>query len=360
MKFLLAQELFRDEGGDPHGLLTILRLAFEGRHVVCVEEGADFAAWLGRRSDPERDWVRRAVDDSLRSAPHIEKVVVRVCAAASSRWSARPPELTVADACALAHAPLRLVLEDFEDDAHFLRWLGGALDDPFWRRVDYAMRRGWAEVVHGGGTGSMLRLVKALDDGRTDLPWGMVDASDRLKPSQRAQRTWVMFDHDGVEPGDDKRGPTPLKLVEHTAKRGVRGHGLARRSIENYLPLVLLRRWAKGDFDDPDRMIPPEERGRRHVLVDAFARLKPIRQHHYYFREGLRKDARRDGTLPPVWAPTEVDDLWALACGFDALDHDGITRLFGHPGARVKASVLRDDGSHDEAKAILRSVAEAL
>jgi hypothetical protein len=194
----------------------------------------------------------------------------------------------------------------------------------------------------------------------------MVDASDRLKPSQRAQRTWVMFDHDGVEPGDDKRGPTPLKLVEHTATRDVGAHCLARRSIENYLPLVLLRRWAKGDFDDPNRLIPQEERERRHVLVGAFARLKPTRQHHYYFREGLRKDARRDGTLPPVWAPTEVDDqikvddLWALACGFDALDRDGITRLFGHPGARVKASVLRDDGSHDEAKAILRSIAEAL
>jgi len=87
-----------------------------------------------------------------------------------------------------------------------------------------------------------------------------------------------------VEPGDDKRGSTPQKLVEHTVKRGVRAHGLARRSIENYLPLVLLRRWATGDFDDPNRLIPPEERERRHVLVGAFARLKPTRQRHYYFR----------------------------------------------------------------------------
>ena len=84
MKFLLAQGLFREGASDPHGVLAILRFAFEGRHVVWVEEGADFAAWLGRRSDPERHWVRRAVDDSLQSAPHVEKVVVRVCAAANS------------------------------------------------------------------------------------------------------------------------------------------------------------------------------------------------------------------------------------------------------------------------------------
>lgn len=175
MIFILARELFGDDSR-ARELLSILWLGSSARHVVLVEVGQHYDAWLERRTASERAWVSEAVTDALRRHAHPEKVCVKVVTAAHSNWRATPPELSPDDAVVLAHAPLRLVLEDFEDDAQFICWIGRAVDDPNWRRIDHAMRHGWIEVVHGGGNGSMLRLVRALDDEGSALPWGMLDA----------------------------------------------------------------------------------------------------------------------------------------------------------------------------------------
>lgn len=322
--------------------------------------GPEFQSWRARRPQSEQHWIAQAVDGVLRGGDPIEKTRLRVTTAPVSRWKSSPPELSLRDAAELAQAPLRLVLEDFEDDACFLHWIGRAFGDAIWHRIDKAMKRGWIEVVHGGGNGSMLRLVDALDGTRTDLPWGMSDGNNHLKAGLRPERTWVMFDHDGLTPGPGQRGATAARLVARCAERGVAHHGLERRSIENYLPLELLRRWAKGYFDASDRFTTPELTERRRLLVEAFERLKPAQQRHYYVRDGLQKDARRDGSLPEVWASLSLENQAALACGFDACDRDGITRLLRHAHAQVHARVLRQDGSDGEARAILRAIAEAM
>lgn len=367
MIFQLSRELFAKDSSDLPDLLTILRLAFDGRHVVFVEDNTAFESWRSRRTQPEQHWTREAIESSLRGVPHVEKFRARVCASTTSNWRASPPELSLRDAALLSRAPLRLVLEDFEDDACFLRWIGRAINDATWDKIDDAMKRGWIEVVHGGGNGSMRRLVDALDGTRTDLPWGMSDGDCHLKAGLRPERTWVMFDHDGLAPGPGQRGANAGKLAARCSERRVAHHGLERRSIENYLPLALLQRWARADFDAREQLTTPEIAARRRLLVDAFSVLKLAQRRHYYFREGLRKDAirdqndpRRDGSLPEVWASLSFEAQAALACGFDGCDRDGITRLFQHERAQVQRRLLQQDGSDGEARAILRSIAEAM
>lgn len=343
MIFRIQGTLFRDDLGELPELLAVVRLGFRRRHRVYLDPpGYSLDGWLNSRPLAEAAWVRAAFDFSLRSQPATERVEVRV-AEGTTRWSAEPPELCVADAHRLAHMPLRLLIEDFEDDAHFIRWVGHALEGAHWLRLNEALAHGWAEVEHGGGNTSMCRKVDALD-------------------LFQVRRTWVMFDHDGLTPGDSNRSNNSRLLRERCDARTVRRHPLMRRSIENYLPVVLLEHWAKDHFKSEDEasFTRPEVQERRQGAVDAFKRLLPAQRRHYYFREGLRKDAARGGSLPAPFANLPWEDQVALACGFDAHDGAGITRLFGDPRARVQPRVLREDGSYGEAAAILKSIVEAL
>jgi hypothetical protein len=348
--FIVPSTLFRDDLEGLPELLSVVRLAFHGRHRVLVEPSwraepspHPLHAWLRGRAAIEARWIREAFDAALRSSPPPERVAVRLAAGATSSWARPTPTLTVADACSLAHAPLHLLLEDFEDDASLLFWAGRALENPSWARIEKARRHGWQEVEHGGGNGSMRRRVDALD-------------------ASRALRTWVMFDHDGLQPGDDNRSPQAKRLAESCARRGIEPRWLARRSIENYLPPELLDRWAKDHFkgEDDGRFTSEEKLARRRALVDAFQRLTADQRRHYYLREGLRKDANREVGLPSVFSMIPWEDQAALACGFDEYDREGVSRLFGHPRAQVKAGVLKDDGSAGELRTILDSIVARL
>lgn len=343
MIFRIQGALFRDDLGELPELLAIVRLGFRNRHRVYLDPpGHPLDGWLNSRPKGEAAWVRAAFECSLRSQPATERVEVRVVEGAT-RWTENPPELCIADAYRLAHMPLRLLLEDFDDDADFIRWAGRALEGPHWIRVFRSLERGWAEVEHGGGNTSMRRKVEVLDN-------------------FHARRTWVMFDHDGLVPGDANRSGDSRRLLECCDAQGVRRHPLHRRSVENYLPPVLLERWALDQFRraESERVTPLDLLVRRQGAVEAFKRLTPAQRRHYYFREGLGKDATRDGSLPAPFTTLAWEDQAALACGFDSLDNDGITRLFGDPRAVVKARVLREDGSDGEVSAILESIVEAL
>lgn len=348
--FIVPAALLRDDLAELPELLSIVRLGFHGRHRVLIDpawraepSAHPLHSWLRTRAAPEARWLREAFDAALRSAPTPERVAVRVSDVATSRWATSTPTLTVADAFALAHAPLHLLLEDFEDDASLLFWAGRALQSPSWTRIEMARRNGWLEVEHGGGNGSMQRRVDSLDAGR-------------------ALRTWVMFDHDGLQPGDDNRSSQAKRLAESCARKGIKPHGLARRSIENYLPTELLDRWARDHFKDETEgsATRTETLARRRALVDAFQRLTNEQRRHYYLREGLRKDATRNVGLTPVFSMISSEDQAELACGFDQYDRGGVSRLFADPRAQVKPGVLNDDGSAGELRVILDSIVARL
>ncbi len=348
--FIVPAALLRDDLPELPELLSIVRLGFHGRHRVLTDpawraepSAHPLHSWLRTRAAPEARWLREAFDAALRSSPPPERVAVRLTDGATSSWATSPPTLTVADAFTLAHAPLHLLLEDFEDDASLLFWAGRALESPSWARIERARRSGWLEVEHAGGNGSMQRRVDSLDVGR-------------------ALRSWAMFDHDGLQPGDDNRSSQAKRLAESCVRKGIEQHGLARRSIENYLPIDLLDRWANDHFKDETEgsATRPETLTRRRALVDAFRRMTREQRRHYYMREGLRKDATRDVGLDPVFSMIPWEDQAELACGFDQYDRRGVSRLFGHPRAQVRAGVLTADGSASELRAILDSIVARL
>lgn len=362
MLFLLADDVFARDGDDLLDLLRVLRLAFDGRHRVHLERsGQGFRGWITRRTSAERAWIEQALDASARDLSSGSPRCAKVLGVVLSRWDLDVPELNVGDAARLASAPLRLLLEDFADDGHFLAWIGKALDNSAWSRVRDAMMRGWIVVAHGGGNSSMLRLLRALAPDASPRPWGLEDARGAIRPDHHPCRHWVMFDHDGTEPGDDRRGATAAKLAETCRSLRVRHHALRRRSIENYLPGPLLLRWSTGNFEDAATRVRPDVIESRRRLCDAFSRLSKDQQRHYYFREGLSKDADKELGVPAAaFASLSCADQWALACGFNRFDGAGITRLFSDPGATPRAQALREDGSYNEAVEILQSIAEAL
>lgn len=358
----LADDIFEHDGDDYLDLLSVLRHAFEGRHRVHLERSLPgFRGWIRRRTNAEQAWIELALDASMRDltsgSPHRARVLVTP----ASRWDLAVPELNTLDAAKLAAAPLRLLLEDFSDDGHFLAWIGKALGNAAWTRVRDSMLRGWVVVAHGGGNSSMRRLLCALAPDASPRPWGLADGRGVIRPDHHLCRHWVMFDHDGTAPGDDHRGANAARLAETCQGLGVRHHALQRRSIENYLTGPLLQRWSTGSFEDAGTHLRPDVLQSRQQLCRAFSRLTKSQQGHYYFREGLRKDADKDlGAPAAAFASLSCVDQWALACGFDAYDRRGITRLFSDPRAAVSRQALLNDGSYSEAAKILQSIVEAL
>lgn len=361
MLFHLADDIFAHDGDELHDLLSLLRHAFDGRHRVHVEpSGARFRAWLQRRSDAERAWVTQALDASMRNLTSGSPRRARVLPTDASRWDEEVLDLSVRDAARLASAPLRLLLEDFEDDGHFLAWVGKALGNSMWSTVREAMLHGWIVVAHGGGNSSMLRLLRALKPDASPRPWGLADARGVIRPDHQLCRHWVMFDHDGTEPGDSHRGANAEKLATTCRDLRVRHHALGRRSIENYLPEPLLQRWSRGDFDAPGIQRRDELLAQRQRLCDAYSRLSKDQQRHYHLREGLRKDSVSETGVPAAFTSISDEDRGVLARGFDGCDRHGITRLFSDPSAAVSTRTLRNDGSHREAAQIIQSIVEAL
>jgi hypothetical protein len=156
-------------------------------------------------------------------------------------------------AAAFALRPLGVLLEDRRSDRAFLL----AAAPRRWRReIDRALRDGALEFLNGGGLGNMLHQIREHRDAET------------------AAKLWVLFDGDADAPDAPSRDSERLRdACERLRGHGLGHHQLRCRSIENYLPIELLKTWSsivgKDAPSKVDHIATLEQHERNHLRLKA-------------------------------------------------------------------------------------------
>lgn len=318
VRLLLDQHIFEDDSRAP-ALWSLFLAVISREHALLLRpswrRGASqpVERFLERSSGlPLRTLAVRALErslDELRSGPRRRRP--SEIATGTAAGAAR---VDLVDAVRLAWSPLWLVLENGRNDLNFLRHVLPR-HDRVW--LDRQIERGQIEVPPGGGTGE---IEAFLEDLVTAPAEGQQLASAR--PTRvRAMRVWVMFDRD-VDPKDVTQPSTTSERIHKLCVQGELPHcQLGRRTMESYLPLEALERWAKRGKD--------AEREAKKRFVRAFRRLTSQQQRTYSWKEGLRKDAsasaRKESkagaelpaeSLPPLFQKLSHNDRVTLTPGF--------------------------------------------
>ncbi len=321
MRVALADDLFAPPTQDAR-LIALFNYALENRHRVEANlQVPTVAAWLASQSIGVREDVHLAVDSSLEleaREPALTRVTVGKFAA--NNLHTDPLQIDIQDATLFLERPLSLLLEDSITDRAFLM----AMLTPEERHsLNRQTERGYVQVEHGGGLGSMHAQVLAR---RTD-------------PFAR-YRLWVLFDSDALRPNK----PSAQSETLRGACGDVPHHQLVRRSIESYLPGPALNAWG---YIGTGRAA----KRRRGRILDAFFRLASAQRHHFNMKGGLSGDAARaDASAGDLFDNLAEEDRDVLSNGFGSQIGD----LF--QTVHVTEQALRRDSGWSE----LRPVVERL
>lgn len=282
--------------------------------------------WLirhGWRSDPPSEQsayiveLLRAGLERLMDADRAGVPVVSV-EPGPSDWSAG--RLSWPDALALLERPLVLLVEGKHNDGAFvLRMAAPHQRGP----LEAMLREGRARFEGAAGIDGIIRALTDAKSPGSPEAW------------LRRLRLWVLFDRDADE--QDRRRPglksqQVTALLEeiaddpYTEPWPVPGQRLARRAIENYVPLSALEGWWPG-YHRTGKLADGKQ-DEREAAVNAFARLPPEMRRHFNMKKGLVGDAtlsdarwaavKKRGaplveaelsSLPESWRRVVFDDL---------------------------------------------------
>jgi hypothetical protein len=203
MQLSIGSDVFTDAMSLPH-LIGILRCVQDGRHVWIAEETELEAAETYMRAH-----VPHLADSYVGLA---QKGVVEL------QWigSIEKPAVISIQADDLVHdlsRPAVLVVEDQRSDGSFLK---GLFDVFGAERLLDALSKGWLEIRHGGGGGSLPAVTL-----------------NEVGYFRRQIRVAALLDSDRLLPGEHTDAHHKAALL---ATHGVVSHVLELREIENYLP----------------------------------------------------------------------------------------------------------------------------
>jgi hypothetical protein len=307
-------------------LLSVIQFGVEGWHLIQTDPVFDPAAdravnrWLAAQDRSTREEVDLVfaigVEEESLGSP--STVYLRIGEASQSDWSSVPPRMPMEPALGLLRKPLRLLVENRQNDGAFLRRV---IPEPWRRKLLRSMDNGWVEIAHGGGS-----------DMRSQIS---------ASTQEEALRLWALFDSDAREPG--RPSPASEELRGVCLEKQVPHHRLQRRAIENYLPVKALEAWvhiSRGSM-----------RTSRRKAVAAFASMPAAHRHHYNMKGGFERD-RRDPSagIPELYG--ELAEHKDLQSGF-ATD---IAVLFQERDFRIREEWLAKDGNQQEALHMVQSI----
>lgn len=365
MIVLIEQELWTAGQADPAALVALCHVCDRECHALLTQPAWDelnpdqpISIWLSSHTDasgaltPVAQQVARILrDGQLRhSALDRPKVPRLHIAPTNTDWS--QGRLDLHAALLLLHMPLRVKVEDAENDGAFLQ----SMALPAHRRfMEQALEQRWAELEHSGGIDGIIKHLTRVSTPADDSTW------------RSRVRTWVMFDRDADE---TNRSAPSTKSEQARQKLGSGaldlpwnpgGHQLRRRAIENYVPLATLSSWwaQNGSNDQPLRA----------AKVAALGKLSANFRYQFNMKRGLvgdipngtlnkeQRDALKNGArameveqIKRSWPQEYVDELFGglTAAERQAL-HNGFSDLGrAWAGGRVTNEALRSEGTESE------------
>lgn len=314
-------------------LVTLFHLGFEGRHRIQVDPlhepdpDSAFSRWRQRQDPSIRQEIDLALEEGIEDAVHgiPSDHLLQVAEVKDSDWHASPPVVPLEEAYRLLHSPLKIVLENRNNDWAFLETI--ALE-PWRQRLQEAREIGAIELVHGGGLPEIKKRVASLE----------------AAPGERL-RSWVLFDSDALEPKRPSKDSEALR--EACEDTGCRYHQLNRRASENYLPPKALLSWA-GSLKGPQRT-------KTRKKAEAFADMEPKQRHHYNMKHGFDGDRKRASDLPELFdGPKKNPDLRKGFGGQIA------AKLYSERQNLLRDEWFLQDGQKEETSRIVQAIFRAL
>ena len=291
MRVMLLREVFT--GDRRLELLVLLWLGSVGRHCIVPDplESDERAEWERALDDDTRRLWREMIDDSiLREQYEPARHEIALTNGRDPAWERPTPLVPVGLALDLLLQPYRILLENSVYDRAFVLALCGRAER---LALEEAERRAWLVFEMGGGSmvvprvreiqrsPSLRRMASALID------------SDAMRPRGADEHASVV---------EGKQAREVREAAGDPEVDGVHHHVLRRRSIENYIPVVALRRWAAN---------PDKER-----VVRAFEKMSDAQRHHYNLKGGFNADAPNAARAGDLYSPLSANARGRLAQGF--------------------------------------------
>lgn len=311
-----------------HRLLT---LACEGRHAVLVDSTERLHAWLDTIDSPTKSTYVSALELCARQAATFpdDAATIHILPTVNSTWEDPLAKLTLDDALSVLSEPLGILLENAENDWHFLCRIMRPSER---ERLQRAVQKCWAEPVHGGGS----TLIKQL--------------ASRTKISAKGLRTFVVFDSDRLHPDECAAAWTPNRSVKCQAfewEKVVRQQlpqrywMLRRRFIESYMPQAELSRAASQNTNTHPN------------AVEAFARLTKAGRWYFNMKKGFVGDEQHKERCRDLYNHINESDREALNNGFGS-------NLANHYNSATTLEFNWDDDAREEAERALSKLMRLL
>lgn len=295
MRVLLRPEVFA--GDYRMELLVLLWLGSIGRHRVVPDplDAPECERWVSSL-DPSTRRMWQAMVEGVLQREQFEpaRYEVALTSGREVSWRSATPALPVNFALDLLVQPYRFILENNVNDRAFVLALSGYEA----RRVlEDAERRSWLVFEMGGGSMIVPRINEVRRSEWLRRTSSVLIDSDAMRPPRPGEK---QTDVDGLQ------ARAARKQAAEGGVDTVDLHVLRRRSIENYLPLTALDRWASGS--------PTRRR-----MVKAFRRLSEAQRHHYGMKSGFNGDAAEAQRAGELYAgvPSRVHDTLATGFGSD-------------------------------------------
>ena len=303
-------------------LNALAHLALTGRHRLIISDDRDpaFLKWLGSLSDDHQmEWRLILTEGYELESREPARRELKVTANGPADWSISPPTLSLSNAVVYLQLPFIAMLEDWSSDRAFLLAVSTPEQSSYLLKME---ERNALQFANGGGITNMPKQIIS----HVSNPGG-------------AYRLWSLFDGDGMQPAMPSRDSERMRQT--CEKAGVPHKQLSRRSIENYLPEVILGRWAQ------------LSRNERMKKFRAFSRMRLEQKSHYNMKDGFHQDSKRtDASAGSLFDDLHENSKNTLQNGFGGQ----IAELFINN--HVSESILRDSGSWDEINGFVSELVE--
>lgn len=187
------------------------------------------------------------------------------------------------------NSPLKIILENNRNDAHFLHAIFRCFRKDARKIVEHYENR-WIQLVMGGGS-SIEQVIEAEKDS--------FGASGFTKHNREYLRFFVLLDSDKTYPTEPLKEGT-ANLIEFLERNNVAFHVLEKREMENYIPGVAFNGVTQN-----------------RSFIDAYLRLTEEQKDYFDLEKGFR-NVRFDDL------PIEITNFFASV---DAVDRDVFRRL---------------------------------